>query len=146
MCGIAGFFNREVRDASLVLRRMCDQIRHRGLDEDGYHVQDGLGSRGLSIIDLGGGRQPMANEDGSRWIVFNGGIYNYRELRSRLIQGDHRLSTHSDTEVILHQYEEDGPRCVEKLNGMFAVAIWDRCERSLFLARDRLTIKPLYYY
>lgn len=130
---------------------MLSSIRHRGPDQFGvYLFQDerdgvGLGSARLSIIDLGGGQQPISNEDGSIWIVFNGEIFNYVELRPELEQLGHELATDSDTEVIVHLYEEYGPACVEYLNGQFAFAIWDERDRSLFIARDRVGIRPLYY-
>ncbi len=150
MCGIVGYVNLDLppEERLPLLRGMCDPITHRGPDDDGYFADDraGLGMRRLSIIDLAGGRQPIANEDGSLQIVFNGEIYNYQDLRPVLEARGHRFSTASDTEVILHQYEEDGPACVHRLNGMFAFAIWDGRARRLFLARDRLGIKPLYYY
>jgi asparagine synthase (glutamine-hydrolysing) len=125
---------------------MSDAIRHRGPDDDGFYSDDfaALGHRRLSIIDLGGGHQPITNEDRSLWIVFNGEIYNYRELRDRLVH-THRFTTHSDTEVILHLYEERREKCLEDLRGMFALAIWDARERSLLLARDHLGQKPLFY-
>ena len=126
---------------------MADTIAHRGPDDDGYYVsgQVGLGFRRLSIIDLRGGHQPISNEDASVWIVFNGEIYNYRELRASLLAKGHVFRTESDTEVIVHLYEEEGEACVKKLRGMFGFAIWDQRERKLFLARDRVGIKPLYY-
>lgn len=127
---------------------MLDPIRHRGPDDEGTYCapQIALGHRRLSIIDLNTGHQPLSNEDGSVWIVFNGEIYNYRELRPELLRRGHTFRTESDTEVIVHLYEELGPRCVEKLRGMFAFAIWDTKQRTLLLARDRVGIKPLYYY
>ena len=126
---------------------MCSAIVHRGPDDEGVYLGDGvaLGMRRLSIIDLEGGHQPIANEDGSVWIVFNGEIYNYRELRRELERRGHVFQTDSDTETIVHLYEDDGARCVERLRGMFAFAIWDERRRQLLLARDRLGIKPLYY-
>ena len=126
---------------------MADTMPHRGPDDDGYYVsgQVGLGFRRLSIIDLSGGHQPLSNEDGTLWIVFNGEIYNYQELRNYLVAKGHVFKTHSDTEVIVHLYEELGENCVERLRGMFAFAIWDESRKSLFLARDRVGIKPLYY-
>src|SRR5207249_3678303 len=105
----------------------------------------GLGHRRLAIVDVAGGQQPMANEDGSVWIVYNGEIYNHAVLRPALEARGHRYRTRSDTETILHLYEEEGDRCVERLQGMFAFALWDRGRRRLLLARDRLGIKPLYY-
>jgi asparagine synthase (glutamine-hydrolysing) len=121
---------------------------HRGPDDEGYYTdkQVGLGMRRLSIIDLSTGRQPLANENGTLWIVFNGEIYNYRQLRNQLEQQGHVFSTKTDTEVIIHAYEEYGANCLEHFNGMFSFAIWDTVNRRLFLARDRLGIKPLYYW
>src|SRR5437773_2065045 len=149
MCGIVGIVHRDAERPvdPAALRTMCDAIRHRGPDDEGTLVSGpvGLGMRRLSIIDLAGGRQPMTNEDGSQVIVFNGEIYNYRELRRELVRRRHRFRTHSDTETIVHLYEEHGPHAVERLRGMFAFAIWDGAARSLFLARDRFGIKPLYY-
>jgi asparagine synthase (glutamine-hydrolysing) len=126
---------------------MVAMIRHRGPDEFGIYRDEaaGLGSARLSIIDLAGGSQPIGNEDGRLWIVFNGEIFNYVELRPELEQRGHRFSTHTDTEVILHLYEDYGPGCLRYLNGQFAIAIWDRLDRTLFLARDRLGIRPLFY-
>ena len=148
MCGIAGIVRwdgapiaeREIRD-------MCSAIVHRGPDDEGVYLGDGvaLGMRRLSIIDLEGGHQPISNEDGSVWIVFNGEVYNYRELRRGLEQRGHVFRTDSDTETIVHLYEDYGPRCVDQLRGMFAFAIWDERKHQLLLARDRLGIKPLYY-
>ena len=145
MCGIAGYVGPEPAD---VLPGMLQQLRHRGPDDVGIRVEDGigLGMTRLAIIDLAGGHQPMANEDGSLWIVFNGEIYNHRELRPGLERAGHRFRTRSDTEVILHLYEEAGARCVEQLRGMFAFAIWDGRLRRLFLARDRIGKKPLYFW
>ena len=151
MCGIAGFvgeFERlDAAERSAVLERMCRQIRHRGPDDQGTLVADGvaLGMRRLSIIDLAGGHQPISNEDGTVTIVFNGEIYNYHELQRELAARGHRFQTHSDTETIVHAYEEYGAACVERLRGMFAFAIWDARARQLFLARDRVGKKPLYY-
>ena len=148
MCGIAGLVFRDpARPASPALvRRMCDAIRHRGPDDEGIFTsgQAGLGMRRLSIIDLAGGHQPIFNEDRTKVIVFNGEIYNYAELRRELIAKGHAFTTNSDTETILHLYEEMGPRCVERLRGMFGFAIWDTVERTLFVARDRFGIKPMY--
>jgi asparagine synthase (glutamine-hydrolysing) len=145
MCGICGFVG--IPDDGSLLAAMTACLVHRGPDSDGYFREGdaGLGMRRLKIIDLAGGDQPIANEDGSLLIVYNGEIYNYRELREGLLQRGHQLRTHSDTEVILHLFEEEGPACLHRLNGMFAIAIWNRDRRSLFLARDRLGIKPLYY-
>jgi asparagine synthase (glutamine-hydrolysing) len=127
---------------------MNRQIVHRGPDDDGFLVQGnvGLAMRRLSIIDLASGHQPIANEDETLWIVYNGEIYNHRDLRQGLAARGHRYRTHSDTETILHLYEEHGRECVQHLRGMFAFAIWDSRARQLFIARDRLGIKPLYYY
>jgi len=149
MCGIVGVVHHDPQRpvAEDVLRRMCAAIRHRGPDDEGLFTEAsaGLAMRRLSIIDLEGGHQPIFNEDGSKVIVFNGEIYNYRDLRSRLILAGHTLRTHSDTESIVHLYEDLGADCVDPLRGMFAFAIWDRTERRLLLARDRFGIKPLYY-
>src|SRR5256884_15177 len=148
MCGIVGIVHRE-RDrpvAPETLRRMCAAIRHRGPDDEGLFVDGGvgLGMRRLSIIDLSGGRQPIFNEDGSKVIVFNGEIYNYQELRRELVARGHVFRSNGDTETVLHLYEEMGPDCVTRLRGMFAFAIWDAHAGTLFLARDRFGIKPLY--
>src|SRR5208282_5690682 len=129
MCGICGklaFDRDEVISPSLV-KSMADSIRHRGPDDDGYYFSGnvGLGFRRLSIIDLKSGHQPLSNEDGSIWIVFNGEIYNYQELRTFLLGKGHVFKTKTDTEVIVHLYEELGPACLERLRGMFAFAIWD---------------------
>jgi asparagine synthase (glutamine-hydrolysing) len=126
---------------------MCDQIRHRGPDDEGYHVDGGcaIGMRRLSIVDLNTGHQPMTNEDESVWVVFNGEIYNYQELRRDLISRGHRFTTNSDTETLVHLYEEQGAEGLKRLRGMFAYAIWDARLRRIFLARDRFGKKPLYY-
>ena len=153
MCGIAGFVaDRDHGDAdqavwSAVLEKMCRVIRHRGPDDQGMTLKGpaALGMRRLSIIDLAGGHQPMSGEDGFVTIVFNGEIYNFLELQPLLEAKGHRFQSRSDTEVIVHAYEEFGPSCVELLRGMFAFAIWDERERKLFLARDRAGKKPLYY-
>lgn len=131
-----------------LVREMSDTIRHRGPDDQGVYVSGpvGLGFRRLSIIDLNGGHQPISNEDGTIWIVFNGEIYNFQTLRQELMQQGHIFKTHSDTEVIVHLYEEYGAGCVDHLRGMFAFALWDNPNRTLLLARDRVGIKPLYYY
>lgn len=149
MCGICGTLNFD-SSASVdpaVIRRMADSIRHRGPDDEGYYVAGpvGFGFRRLSIIDLSTGHQPMSNEDGTVWIVFNGEIYNYQELRADLLERGHIFKTRTDTEVIVHLYEEFGPACLEKLRGMFGFAIWDSRTNTLLLARDRVGIKPLYY-
>jgi asparagine synthase (glutamine-hydrolysing) len=149
MCGIAGIF--EFRDGAHAdpakLRRMCDVMAHRGPDDDGIYTdrKAGIGMRRLSIVDLATGHQPISNEDESIWIVFNGEIYNHQELREKLITRGHSYRTHSDTETIIHLYEEYGKDCVKHLRGMFAFAIWDKNRKTLFVARDRLGIKPLYY-
>ena len=147
MCGIAGFYLRDGQASLSTVRAMCDQIRHRGPDDEGYHVEGGcaIGMRRLSIIDLSTGHQPMANEDESVWVVFNGEIYNYRELRSDLLARGHRFVTNSDTETLVHLYEEQGADGLRRLRGMFAYAIWDARRRRVFLARDRFGKKPLYY-
>jgi len=127
---------------------MCDAIRHRGPDDSGYHVAPGvaIGMRRLSIIDVAGGHQPMTNEDGTVHVVFNGEIYNYQSLRARLLTGRHRLTTSSDTETLVHLYEDHGAGLARELRGMFGFAIWDDRRRRLLVARDRLGIKPLYYW
>jgi asparagine synthase (glutamine-hydrolysing) len=149
MCGICGKLNlnREKPVSSGLLKRMADTITHRGPDDEGYHLDGpvGLGFRRLSIIDLALGHQPLSNEDGTVWIVFNGEIYNFEELRKDLLTRGHVFRTRTDTEVIVHLYEEYGTACVERLRGMFGFAIWDGRSKSLMLARDRVGIKPLYY-
>src|SRR6202158_1167419 len=149
MCGIAGVVSttRESNITEALVHHMCDQIVYRGPDDEGLYVADGagLGMRRLSIIDLSGGHQPVFNEDRSAWIVFNGEIYNFPELRPELESRGHSFRTHSDTEVIIHLYEEMGADCVKKLRGMFALAIYDKTKRKLILARDRLGKKPLHY-
>ena len=149
MCGIVGIFDRQGRgnvDRKL-LARMNDSQSHRGPDESGLYVKGGigLGHRRLSIIDLASGQQPLFNEDGRVVVVYNGEIYNFRELCAELLTLGHEFRTHSDTEVIVHAWEEWGEHCVERFRGMFAFGIWDDRRRQLFLARDRLGIKPLYY-
>jgi asparagine synthase (glutamine-hydrolysing) len=149
MCGIAGFVTADSRgDSRSVVRRMVSALRHRGPDDQGDCVdaQATLGACRLSIIDLPGGRQPIGNEDGTVHAVLNGEIYNFRELRSRLEQRGHRFTTQSDTEVVVHAYEQDGEDFVADLDGMFALAVWDGPARKLVLARDRMGEKPLYYY
>src|SRR5690242_21078549 len=149
MCGICGIFypDRDWRVSSNVLSAMNQQIVHRGPDDGGFLVEEnvGLAMRRLSIIDIRTGHQPIANENESVWIVYNGEIYNHQELRVQLEAQGHRYRTKSDTETIIHLYEQYGRDCVKHLRGMFAFAIWDRRAQSLFLARDRLGIKPLYY-
>lgn len=148
MCGIAGILRFDGRDADpQLVERMVASIRHRGPDGAGVHVNGpaGLGHARLSIIDLEGGAQPMSTQDGSLWITFNGEIFNYIELREELIRKGHRFATRSDTEVILHLYRDEGEECVRKLNGQWAFAIWDQNTRRLFLSRDRVGVRPLYY-
>src|SRR6185437_7987850 len=150
MCGICGILNGSEKPVSLpLLREMARTMRHRGPDDEGYETFDsvGLGFQRLSIIDLGGSRQPMSNEDDSLWIVFNGEIYNYHQLRKNLdATGRHRFKTNGDTEVILHLYEDHGEDCLRLLRGMFAFAIWDRRKKRLFAARDRFGEKPFFYF
>jgi asparagine synthase (glutamine-hydrolysing) len=149
MCGIAGMFNlrSKRRVAEKDMRHMLAMIRHRGPDEFGIYLDGpvGLGNARLSIIDLSTGQQPISNEDGNLWIVFNGEIFNYVELRPELEARGHRFTTTSDTEVLLHAYEEFGPQCLERLNGQFAFAVWNQRKQTLFLARDRLGVRPLFY-
>jgi asparagine synthase (glutamine-hydrolysing) len=148
VCGIAGILRWDGAPVTeQEIRSMCGAIVHRGPDEEGVYLGDGIaiGMRRLSIIDLEGGTQPISNEDKTVWIVFNGEIYNYRALRRDLERGGHTFRTDSDTETIVHLYEEMGPRCVERLRGMFGFAIWDERTRRILIARDRLGIKPLYY-
>jgi len=147
MCGIAGFVLREGKAEPGAVRAMCDQIRHRGPDDEGIYVDGGcgIGMRRLSIIDLSTGHQPISNEDRSSWIVFNGEIYNYQSLRESLISQGHQFATHSDTETLIHLYEQYGIDGVSQLRGMFAYAIWDARQRRLTLVRDRFGKKPLYY-
>jgi asparagine synthase (glutamine-hydrolysing) len=149
MCGITGIvqFSRDEPVDAGILRQMCAAMVHRGPDDEGIYIRGrvGLGMRRLSIIDLATGHQPISNEDGTLWIVFNGEIYNHRALREQLQARGHRYRTNSDTETILHLYEEYGRDCVQHLRGMFAFAIWDEPRQKLFAARDRLGIKPFYY-
>ena len=149
MCGIAGIAGvaRDCRVEAAEVRRMCDAIVHRGPDDEGVMVQGhvGLGMRRLSIIDLASGHQPIHNEDRNIWIVFNGEIYNFLELRPELEKRGHHFYTNTDTEAIVHLYEEFGDECVQKLRGMFAFAIWDERRQRLFLARDRFGKKPIHY-
>src|SRR4051812_17161356 len=154
MCGIAGFVeSAEARvpmpkdDATALVHDMCRKIRHRGPDDEGVLVEPGiaLGMRRLSIIDVSSGHQPIHNEDGSVSIVFNGEIYNFQELRDELGRAGHKFYTHTDTEVIVHAYEQWSHGAFKKLRGMFGLAIWDRRTRNLVIARDRVGIKPLHY-
>ncbi len=156
MCGICGFLNKKIL-SSEVLEKMNDVLSHRGPDDKGIYsneipygsdnVQVGLGNRRLSIIDLTEhGHQPMCNETKDIWIVFNGEIYNFQEIRKELQEKGHKFKSKSDTEVILRSYEQWGEKCLEKFNGMFAFAIWDEKKKQIFIARDRVGIKPLYYY
>ncbi len=142
MCGIAGIASsdRSERIEEATIHRMCQAIVHRGPDDEGIFIKHntGLGMRRLSIIDVAGGHQPVFNEDRSVWIVFNGEIYNFPELRRELEASDHRFYSNSDTECIVHLYEEMGSECVQKLRGMFAFAIYDERRRKLLIARDRL--------
>jgi asparagine synthase (glutamine-hydrolysing) len=145
MCGIAGIIGNHVAKNRILA--MTAALNHRGPDESGLYLDDhaALGHTRLSIIDLSGGSQPIHNEDETLWIVFNGEIFNYPELRAELIAKGHRFYTSTDTEIILHLYEEKGPACLNDMNGQFAIAIWDTKNRSCFLARDRAGIRPLYY-
>jgi len=155
MCGIAGTIGPTASLAGMtaceLIKQMCDVIEHRGPDDWGFRIENfddsklAIGMRRLSIIDVASGQQPISNEDGTVWIVFNGEIYNYRELREGLIARGHRFATRTDTETIVHLYEEEGERCVERLRGMFGLAIWDSRNRSLTLARDRVGKKPVHY-
>src|SRR6266700_3762487 len=149
MCGIAGIVGIEpsYQAEAVDVHRMCQTIVHRGPDDEGIyaHGRAGLGMRRLSIIDLSTGHQPIHNEDHDLWVVFNGEIYNFPELRPELIARGHRFYTNTDTEVIVHLYEEMGSECVQKLRGMFAFALWDDRRQSLLIARDRLGKKPLHY-
>ena len=148
MCGVSGRFNLDGRPVEATeIVAMRDTMVHRGPDDEGMFVDGpvGLAHRRLSIIDLAGGHQPIGNEDGSVTVVFNGEIYNFAELRDELTARGHTFVTRSDTEVIVHQFEEDGAECVQKFRGMFAFALWDAKRKQLLLARDRLGIKPLYY-
>ncbi len=149
MCGICGIFNQSGDPVDRIsLERMTKAFAHRGPDGEGHFLDGevGLGHRRLSIIDVDGGAQPISNEDGTLHIVFNGEIYNFIELRNELKSFNHRFKTLSDTEVIVHAYEQWGADCIYHFNGMFAFAIWDKLKKELFLARDHLGIKPLYYF
>ena len=149
MCGIAGFFALQPRPLAPrgVLERMVEAVRHRGPDDAGVYLdrRAGLGHRRLSIIDLAGGRQPLSTADGSLWVTFNGEIFNYVELTAELAARGRQFRTRSDTETILHAYAEHGPACVEKFNGDFAYALWDKARERFVMARDRMGVRPLYY-
>src|SRR5213083_661825 len=154
MCGIAGFVDAPSKTTALgidaaraLVHEMCDVIRHRGPDDEGLWVDEGvaLGMRRLSIIDLSTGHQPIHNEDKTVWIVFNGEIYNFRELRRELEAAGHVFYTSTDTEVIVHAYEQWGAAAIPRLRGMFGLAIWDTQSRTLLVARDRIGIKPMHY-
>lgn len=149
MCGIAGVVHTDLRRPveETLIRRMCDCLKHRGPDDEGVFVEGhvGLGMRRLAVIDLHTGKQPIRSEDGNVIVVFNGEIYNFQELRKDLIGRGHHFSTRTDTETIVHLYEEMGPGFASRLRGMFAIAIWDRKRHALVLSRDRLGVKPLYY-
>jgi len=149
MCGICGIFNfadKAPVNESL-LRRMMQGIVHRGPDDEGIYISGelGLGFRRLSIIDLAGGHQPMSDNEKTIWIVFNGEIYNFKELRGELLQHGHIFQTNSDTEVIVHGYKQWGIDVLNRLNGMFGLAIWDEPQRKLIVVRDPMGIKPIYY-
>jgi asparagine synthase (glutamine-hydrolysing) len=149
MCGIAGFVTlRPGAYPESVLRRMTAAIAHRGPDAEGFYQDEyaALGHRRLSIIDVAGGRQPMSNESGDVWIIYNGEVFNHADLRPELEAAGHRYETHCDTETIVHAYEQYGASCLDRFRGMYAFAIWDPGKRRLFCARDRLGKKPLYYY
>ncbi|MGQ9644462.1 MAG: asparagine synthetase B family protein, partial [Ignavibacterium sp.] len=149
MCGISGIFNlyNKAPISTEQLRTMTFSLNHRGPDEAGAYIDDfiGLAQSRLSIIDLTSGSQPIHNEDKSLWIIFNGEIFNYPELRSELIKLGHKFYTNTDTEVILHLFEEKKEKALDDLNGQFAFAIWDSNNQELFLARDRVGILPLYF-
>ena len=147
MCGIVGFTNK-INDSDSVLGKMMDRIRHRGPDAEGKYIDEdiALGHRRLSIIDISSqGDQPIFNEDGSLVIVFNGEIYNYKEIREKLVSAGHTFRTNTDTEVLIHGYEEYGEKLLSKLRGMFSFVIWDKKNKELFGARDFFGIKPMYY-
>jgi asparagine synthase (glutamine-hydrolysing) len=149
MCGIAGFVHTEpVEVSGKIVTDMTGAIAHRGPDDHGYYRDSWaqLGQRRLSIVDLATGQQPMTNETGSLWIVYNGEIFNHASVRPDLERAGHRYHTVCDTETILHAYEQWGPACLDRFRGMFAFALWDKDKRTLFCARDRLGIKPFYYF
>jgi len=147
MCGIAGFLLQNGKASADDVRMMTDLIRHRGPDDEGIYTDGpcGIGMRRLSIIDLSTGHQPICNEDGSIWVVFNGEIYNYQELRDDLISRGHHFATNSDTETLVHLYEQEGTEGLQRLRGMFAFCLWDARQRKMLLVRDRFGKKPLYY-
>jgi len=148
MFGIAGIIASPGQQISRpTLEAMTESLAHRGPDEEAYFVRGrvGLGHRRLRIIDLAGGHQPLSNEAGDVWVTYNGEIYNYRELRRALQASGHRFATNSDTEVIVHAYEEWAEDCIARLRGMFAIALWDAKRRRLLLASDRFGVKTLYY-
>src|SRR5579883_851146 len=151
MCGICGILQLDSESfvSEPLLRQMTAAQKHRGPDDEGYFCESGvgLGFCRLSILDLTpAGHQPMSNEDGTLWLVFNGEIYNFRELVPLLEQAGHRFRSRSDSEVIIHAYEQWGTDCLAHFNGMFAFALWDSRARTVFIARDRLGVKPLYYW
>ena len=150
MCGITGVYNLDERKADpILLKSMTDCLRHRGPDDSGIYVDQnvGLGHARLSILDLSpAGHQPMSNDDQTIWVTFNGEIYNFQEIRKELEQKGYKFKSNSDTEVIIKSYEEWGLKAVEKYRGMFAFAIWDNALKKLFIARDQLGIKPLYWF
>ncbi len=148
MCGIVGRINSTEQVTEEILRCMIDAVAHRGPDGEGTYIDEnvGIAHKRLSIIDPKNGQQPMCNEDGTVWVTFNGAVYNYLEIRQELVQRGHDVKTYSDTEVIIHAYEEYGEKCVEKFNGMFAFVIYDKNKNKIFGARDRFGIKPFYYY
>ena len=149
MCGIAGivYFDKDRKVTRQDLKAMTDTIIHRGPDDEGFYINNnvGLGFRRLSIIDLNTGNQPMCNEDEIIWVVMNGEIYNFMSLRNDLISRGHKFRSNSDTEVLVHLYEEHGVDFITKLRGMFAIALYDKRKNKLVLARDRVGIKPLFY-
>ena len=150
MCGIAGVFhfNEPGAIASLdMVSRMCSRLVHRGPDDKGlYHAGAvAMGMRRLSVVDVGGGHQPISNETGTIWLVYNGEIYNFLDLRQELKSLGHTFRTRTDSEVVVHAYEEWGTACLSRFRGMFAFSLWDERRQSLFVARDQLGIKPLYY-
>ena len=147
MCGIAGYIS-DKKPTKKILKEMTDRIAHRGPDGEGHYFDDNaaLGHRRLAILDLETGDQPIFNEDKNIVVVFNGEIYNYKELREELKKKKHKFTTKTDTEVLAHGYEEWGHKLTKKLRGMLAFAIWDKNNKELYMARDGWVIKPLYYY